>query len=289
MKNILNTICCICLLTAFSLATTAATNNTITIKGIVKDADQNTPLSYVNIGIINTTVGTITAPDGTFELYIDSIHLAGTIRVSHIGYIEKEIQLEKHANQQYFEISLTIENTTLEQIEVRATQLFSQQKGCKETNTKRNVNFSISQNPNQNLGAAIAKKFKNKKKKIYIDTVHFFIRQNNFDTVRFRVAIHEIDNKRPGRLINREDIITEINHKKQGWINLDLTAHNIVCNQNFIVSIEWVYHSKKGNRLRMPINLPSIGSTHYYRYGSQNEWKKFGGMSSAIYLSMKTE
>lgn len=260
------------------------------IKGVIKDAAQLTPLSYVNIGIVNTATGTITAPNGTFELHIkDEVDLQSQIMISHLGYEDKILTLQSAIEQTELEILLKPMATTLDLVQVNATKLFAKTMGCQKTETKRNVSFSISKKPNQNLGAAIAKKFKAKNKWIHLDSLHFFIKHNNFDTTRFRINIHKIADKIPGELLNQEEIIIELTNKKQGWIIADLSPYNIKYNKDIIVSIEWIYHSQKGNLLRMPIAMPKLGSTHYYRYGSQNQWKKFDTMSSAMYLSMKTE
>jgi hypothetical protein len=47
--------------------------------------------------------------------------------------------------------------------------------------------------------------------------------------------------------------------------------------------LEWIYHSEKGGTLSLPMNIPAMG-THFYKYGSQNQWKRFLGMSTAMYL-----
>ena len=53
-----------------------------------------------------------------------------------------------------------------------------------------------------------------------------------------------------------------------------------------IVAVEWIEHSKKGKILRLPITMPAIG-THFYKYGSQDKWKRFRGMSTAMVLTVK--
>ncbi|MEL6943214.1 MAG: carboxypeptidase-like regulatory domain-containing protein, partial [Bacteroidota bacterium] len=146
-----------------------------------------------------------------------------------------------------------------------------------------------SKKPNQNLGASIGKKFKVKKKKMYLDTVGFFIRHNNFDTIRFRINIQELKQGIPASFAHQKEIIVELTNQKNGWISVDLSPYAIVMQKDFVASVEWIYSSQEGKYLQMPIAMPVIGSTHYYRYGSQNKWKRFRGMSSAIYLKTKVE
>jgi len=259
------------------------------ISGIVEDVQQQ-PLPYVNIGILGTSIGTISSPNGSFELYLNEVlDSAQTIKLSHIGYEDQELNIQDLLQKDQVIISMQPKSVELNMIEISAGKLKSKTMGFQKTDTRMNVYFSIGKQPNQNLGASIGKKFKVKKDKIHLDTLCFFIRHNNFDTVRFRINIQEIEQGKPSNFIHQEAIIVELTDQKSGWISVDLSSYAIIMQENFVASIEWIYSSKKGKYLQMPIAMPAIGSTHYYRYGSQNEWKRFRGMSSAIYLSARAE
>jgi hypothetical protein len=265
-----------------------ASADNLTIQGVIKDAKNQNPLGYVNIGLLNTAKGTVSDMDGRFILFLNEIDTNQKIKISHLGYATQLLLLKDLKQDEPLEIFLEPQSFSLEPIEIQASKLFSKKIGCEKIETQRNVSFSLSKQPNQNLGAAIGKKIKIKKK-FYLDTVAFYIRQNSFDTVRFRVNIHKIKDGRPGDLLNTEAIIVELTNQKRGWIEVDLTPYEIKYNQSIIPSIEWIYHSKKGRRLQMPIAMPRFASTHYYRYGSQNKWKRFRAMSSAIYVKVRTE
>lgn len=56
------------------------------IYGLITDSGSKSPIQFVNIGIINTTVGTASFEDGTFEIDIPDKYVGKRLRFSAIGY-----------------------------------------------------------------------------------------------------------------------------------------------------------------------------------------------------------
>ena len=56
------------------------------ISGTVVDKDNNKPISYVSIGIINTPYGTYSAENGRFEMELVDYSASDSLRFSCIGY-----------------------------------------------------------------------------------------------------------------------------------------------------------------------------------------------------------
>lgn len=278
----------IALLAFIGINSTFARQN-VTITGLVKNTEQQ-PLSYVNIGVVGTSIGTISSPDGSFALYLnESVDSNQIIKLSHIGYEDQEWRIAQLLQKDQVVIAMQAKSLVLNPIAINASKLTSKTMGFQKTNTRMNVYFSIGKQPNQNLGASVGKKFKVKKEKIHLDTLDFFIRHNNFDTVRFRINIQELEQGKPANFVHQKEIIVELTDQKSGWIPVDLSPYAFVMEEDFVASVEWIYSSQKGKYLQMPIAMPVVGSTHFYRFGSQNEWKRFRGMSSAIYLKVKME
>jgi hypothetical protein len=61
------------------------------IEGKVLEVRSNTPISYANIGIVNSPVGTISNEDGTFVIEIPESHLKDTLTFSALGYVRKSV------------------------------------------------------------------------------------------------------------------------------------------------------------------------------------------------------
>lgn len=64
------------------------------IKGKVLELESNTPISYVNIGIINSSVGTISNSDGTFFIRIPNDHANDSLTFSALGFEPKHIPIQ---------------------------------------------------------------------------------------------------------------------------------------------------------------------------------------------------
>lgn len=263
----------------------------IILKGIIKDKISKKPLPYTNIGIAQTAIGTISDPNGRFELHIsaaDTLSVEAVVQCSYLAYQDVFLDLKNMILKDEIEVLLSPSPVKLNQIEVVASKLYPKIVGSKKVATRRSVNFAINKKVNQNLGAAIGKKIAAKSKTLYLDQLNFYIQKNNFDTIRFRIFIYKIENERPTELLNEQDIIVEIQDQRKGWITIDLRSFGLIYQQDVMVSLEWIYHSEKGNALRLPIAMPAF-TKHYYRYGSQNNWKIYRGMSTAMYMNIRID
>ena len=258
-----------------------------TITGQVTD-ENGIALDYVNIGIIGTTIGTVSDSLGKFNLYIKNraAVINGTLRFSMIGYESQDFSIKDLSAEKQHRVELTASVFDLKEVVVRPERKKQKTIGKQKTSTKRYVNFSISSKKNQNLGSEIGKKFKLPSRKAnYLEKLQFYVHANDFEKVKFRINIYSIKKGRPHQLLNRENIITTLHNKKKGWITVDLSSYQLAFKQNIIIGIEWIEHSRTGRRLSLPIIVPSLGATHYYKYGSQSDWKRFRMLSTAMRLT----
>jgi len=281
MSRRIKLIISIFILNLFSTLTFSQDNSFI--KGVII-SDKNEPLDYVNIGIVGTSLGTVSDEEGQFQLFFnESVKGSDIVRFSSIGFESQNISVLDLKKENNLTITLATKTTQLEEVVVIPEFLNSKIKGNKNTDARMNVFYSISKKPNQNLGAEIGRKFKIKKKS-RLKKVRFYIAQNNFDTVLFRINVYNIKKRKPGKNILSQNIIHEVVGKKSGWIEVDLMPYQILTNRSVVVGVEWIGHSKNGKSLTLPITIPSVGSVHFYKYGSQNKWKRFGLMSSCMEL-----
>ncbi len=259
--------------------------DTFLIKGKVLNENATT-LAYANIGIIGTRLGTISNANGAFELYFnETINEEQVVRFSYLGYETKDYTIAslRLLNGQAIQLNKT--GITLKTVEVRPDLLTAKVIGHQKTNTSRMTNFSISKKPNQNLGAAIGRRF-NIKQPSQLAEFKFYVGGNNFDTIRFRLNIYDIQNGRPHQLLNQTDIITTLIDHKKGWASINLSDYPLFVKEDVIIALEWIEHSQKGRFLQLPITMPAF-ATHFYKYGSQDKWKRFRGMSTAMVLTVK--
>ncbi len=258
------------------------------IQGIVLD-DERQLLAYVNIGIAGTAQGTVSAEDGSFRLYLPkAIAAADTVVFSMVGYESVALTLEHLlavSQNEPLEIILKSQHLELPEVTVRPQFEHYKTKGNDNADANMFVQFSLSEQPNQNLGAEIGRKF-NFSKPVHLERFRFFISANNFEAVKFRVNVRSLQKGKPAAPINKQNIIVEVTDKQSGWITVDLSSYSIEVDDDIVMGIEWIEHSTKGGALNLPITVPSIGAVHYYHYGSQGEWKKFPMVSACMELEV---
>jgi hypothetical protein len=258
------------------------------IKGTVTDS-LNKPVKYANIGILNKSVGTVSNENGEFSLVLDNSIQFDTLKISCLGFKPKEIIIKDSFNITV-PIIISLENTIekLDEVIITSSDLKTYSVGKFKTDTKHEVLFANPNIKNLNLGSEVGKKFiLGTTKPSLLTSFKFFIKDNNFEMVRFRINIYTIKNNKPDKRINQSNIVVDADKKYKDWVTVDLSELKIITQEDIIVTVEWIDHSNDGNRLDLPIIIPSFGATHYYKFGSQGSWEKYSNISSAMVLTYK--
>lgn len=76
-------------------APVAEEENYITVSGVVRDKQNRKTLEYVNVSIPGSSIGTVTNADGAFSLKIEDVEHVPALEISHIGYRNSRIHLDK--------------------------------------------------------------------------------------------------------------------------------------------------------------------------------------------------
>ena len=91
----------------------------IQIKGQLLTASTREPIAYANIGIINKNIGTISNPNGTYNLRIDSTIIHEEITFSALGYERKSIAIKDLLQKPSFkEVLLQEKDLVLDEISI---------------------------------------------------------------------------------------------------------------------------------------------------------------------------
>jgi len=262
------------------------------IKGTILDQN-NKPIPYVNIGVLNTAIGTVSQENGQFELVVDQVNASDTIKISTIGFSSRAFVLQNLRSilEQNPQIKLTAIQYDLAEVTVRP--LSFEEFGFDKTSTDRNTNFAISKYPRQNLGAEIARKFKmskytkrSKSKACRLDVLKFYLGYCDYDWAKLRVMVYQLENGQPGTPLLNENAIVEVKKGQTGWVEVNLKPYDLIVDGDIAIGLEWIDHSPTGKRLSLPIAFPAVGSTHFYQFGSQNAWKKFPNMSTPMLIKL---
>ena len=111
------------------------------------------PIPYVNVGVQNTSIGTVTDLNGVFILDAKSLQENTNIIVSHIGYETKSFTPAKNAE---IEIVLTQMNFQLNEVKIENLK-FTKEKKIGNNSLSKHVLVGFS---SKNLGAEVGKFFK---------------------------------------------------------------------------------------------------------------------------------
>jgi hypothetical protein len=82
------------LLMAIFLWASGQTHGQSIIQGKVLDQLPNSPISYVNIGIVNSSLGTISNQDGSFLIRIPEGRQLDTVTFSALGYLRRLVPVQ---------------------------------------------------------------------------------------------------------------------------------------------------------------------------------------------------
>lgn len=267
-------------LTAFVISffgATAQNTDANVLSGQITDA-QHRPLAYVSIGVPNTATGTVSDENGKFVLYLQT----GQTHVlfSLIGYqpVQESIAALRQKNGL---LVMQEQAQQLAEVVITNRELKTKVIGSSDIKTKITTNFAISGKPRQNLGAEIGRKFNLPNRPTRLLKYRVYV-QCGFDEATFRVNVYghkDFSNILPANIYHTIK-------KGNGWLEIDLTPYDIVTDQNVVVSLQWVNAVGTQGWLHLPNTMPAA-AVHYYKYGSQDQWKKFVGMTTAMNLTVE--
>jgi len=255
------------------------------IEGMVLDNESHEPLPYVNIGILNKEIGTVTDTHGKFTLSLNEELEKDTLRISSIGYKPVEILVNDFlSRKQPISIELEEEISTLNEVVVTAKAFKKKTLGNKTESKFISTGFSYDQ-----LGAEMGVKINVRKTSTFVDAFNFNISYNRLSaTAIFRVNFYNIENNRPKENMLTQNIIVPIEPKQVGKITVDLKPYDIVLNDDVMVTLEWVEtegENNKGEAIFFSVGMFNSGT--FYKKSSQAKFKKHSSMGVGFNIDVR--
>lgn len=253
-----------------------------TYKGIVVDSATLMSLSYVNIGIVGKNIGTVTDTRGNFQIELDSPYEEDTLRFSMVGYKSQSFRIEDFKREMSGNsmIKLVKKITLLEEIVVTNKRFRERVLGNKTKSKSMAGGFTSNE-----LGNEVGIVIKVHKSPTYIERFSASIVSNKYDSLKFRLNFYSLLDGLPhDHLIDENIIITS--HIREGLLDVDLGEYNIVVNDDFFVSLEWIENlGEDKNGLLFSLGL--LGSPIISRHTSQGIWEKIGGVGIGFNVTVK--
>lgn len=268
-----------------------------TISGKVLNFENSEPLAYVNIGIKNKTVGTVSNNNGLFNLLLnEKVTSKDTIIFSYIGF-KTEKYLVSELNKIKDPILLQPKNMELDEVVVSSKKIRLKPKKIGRTSkglglTHMNFYSYYEKDVDDRLSKERGMKFKIRRN-CHIEDLNFNITSNDFSSLKFRVNFYKIEDGLPTELLINENIVFEIKDNFLGWFKVDLEPYKIYLKEDVeevAVTIQWLESVKKNEKSKY-FSISTAASpieTAYFREKAMDTWTK-GGQSLSFYLNTMCE
>lgn len=267
------------------------------INGKVQNFENNEPLAFVNIGIANKTIGTVSNKDGMFKLLLnDKATKNDTVTFSFVGF-KTEKYLISELKQENNSIHLHPENTQLDEVVISSKKIKLKSKKIGRSSKGLGLNhmnfYTVHEKDvDDRLSKERGMKFKIRKN-CHVKNLNFNITSNDFSSLKFRVNFYKIEDGLPTELLLFENIIFEINNTFLGWFKVDLEPYNVYIKediQEIAVTLQWL-ESVKNDETSKYFSISTAASplsTAYFREKTMDTWTA-ASQNLSFYLNARCE
>ena len=253
----------------------------VDLVGQVIDADTEEPLPYVNIGLVNQNIGTVTDEAGYFVLEVPGNGYAyATLRFSMIGFEPQDFTLQEYRDQKILTIPLKEKATALEEVVLTTKRNKYQTKILGNKTTSQLIYAAFTTNK---LGNEMGFLVRGRKNPMILKKFNVSLVENDYGPIRFRLNFYDLKDGLPNETLLNENIIVETDIQS-GIVSKDLTPYEIVIDQDFFVAIEWIEDLGPG---KLFFSGGFFGSPLIAREVSQGTWSKVGSASVGMNVEVR--
>ena len=253
----------------------------VDLVGQVIDADTEEPLPYVNIGLVNKNIGTVTDEAGYFELEVhENGYAEATLRFSMIGFEPQDFTLQEYRGQKILTIPLKEKATALDEVVLTTKRNKYQTKILGNKTTSQLIYAAFTTNK---LGNEMGFLVRGRKNPMILKKFNVSLVENDYGPIRFRLNFYDLKDGLPNETLLNENIIVETDIQS-GIVSKDLTPYEIVIDQDFFVAIEWIEDLGPG---KLFFSGGFFGSPLIAREVSQGTWSKVGSASVGMNVEVR--
>ncbi|SKB29599.1 carboxypeptidase-like regulatory domain-containing protein [Daejeonella lutea] len=238
-----------------------------TFEGTIKESSTNKPLSYVNIGVIGKNVGTVSDDEGKFKLTIPSSYSNETVRVSMIGYGTLNYKVSEFAKV-ISDQQIVMRPSMYELPAVVVSNKKLKEKILGNTTESQTTTAGFTSNK---LGNELGIVIKIKKSPTFIKSFQASVVSKDNNPVKLRLNFYNVKDGLPDKLIQDKNIIVSA-PVQNGKLVVDLQQYNIVAEDDFFVSLEWIENDSG----RIVFSSSILKGAIIARETSQGAWEKVG-------------
>lgn len=209
------------------------------IEGHVVDESNNNPIRYANIGILNSTFGTISNEDGSFAIRIPVAHESDSILFSALGFAAQRFAVNDVARNTFI-VYLVEQVVYLNEVEVVSKRELNKHYEFGNPRSRGGV----LETDTISAGAALAILIDDKNTDtdfsfpVYLEKARIRIFRNNLESFKIRVRFYNVnDEGQPGSDILQLSIVLE-SGMRNGWLEFDLSKLNFLVQGPFFMGFE---------------------------------------------------
>ena len=208
------------------------------VTGQIVDQSTGLPLSYANIGIVNSSLGTVSDEEGRFKIVLRSPK--DRLFVSYLGYTSAELLPEGRLSNRI--IPLVPSSIMIDELEVVASR-FKEERILGVRNVKGRGSSVGYGNPQlgTELGTVIRVD-----KETFLKSVHIVLNHAKGDSLLFRINFYDYSDEVIGEKMVRDQILLKEKQRK-GTYSIDLQSRNIILKNDILVSVEWLKNFDGGD------------------------------------------
>ena len=242
-------------------------NNKLIIKGQTLSLADSSPIPFVNIGIENLNQGTLSDPDGSFEILLDTRFVHDTLTFSSIGYERRYIPIMDLISGDAEIITMNEEALLLDEIVINEKQKFKKDRIGYMGGDDGILPWDTLQG-----GGVVAMLVESPGSGFFVDKFQFRLMYNSKDTIRFRMHFYAYDSVKdqPGEELLRKEVILEKVDQEFGWVRFDLRDREIfIPGTHVFVGLEWI--DDRATRKKLRQSLEDWGQWRYDQFMAGNE------------------
>ena len=238
----------------------------------VLDAETRQPLPFVNIGVLNKNLGTVSDEYGDFLLELNPEFLLDTLRFSMIGFGKKDFLVQDYLAQEKAENIILLKEEALLLEGVTVVRKKNKKYKRKILGNKTESKTLVGGFTSNDLGNEIGFICRIRKSPTFVEAFNLSIAKNTYGSIRFRLNFYSLKQGMPNENLLDEMIMIETDIES-GRVSLDLKTYDIVMEDDFLVSIEWIEDLGSGELL---FSAGFFGSNLYARATSHGRWTQMG-------------
>ncbi len=254
-----------------------------TISGTVISKDDNQPVPYAKIGIVNNNYGIQADENGKFQIKLDDISKDKELIVAVAGYKQFRSSVEDFVKHNPHNIYLYEKVTNIQEVVI--TPQNYKEKNLGINSKSKSMMFTPNMEKGNSVVEETAVEF-NSKKRLKINKINMnFSRFESTTPIKVRYTVYDEKDGKPNNLILSKDIIATISKDNlQDWtFSIDVSKESIWLQGKFFVGIQFIGQSNGKVALS-----GALFRSGYYRsfYGN---WEKIGIAAPAINIDVKVK